>query len=176
MAALFALFTSQTRHTLQRPLRLPRQDETEWCWAAVGSAIHQFHSGNTLRQCKVADKVTGRADCCAPPGSSPCNDVNTLVATLTRLGNLGPWEQDRVTPEDVDREIQANRPVCCGLAKGNRGHFVIIVGWYRSGVETMLLVKDPLEENFEKPVRYRTLSQGYPDAGWRWRQTYFTST
>jgi hypothetical protein len=159
---------------LQRQLPLEKQDQTEWCWASVGSAVHAYRNGETISQCKVACKVRERPDCCTAPSSSACNSPSSLRKTLALLGNLrGQPIAGPIDAAALDQEIAADRPLCCGLKNGDVGHFIVVIGWYRSGVQTMVKIKDPAFTNSLKEVPLRQLRQGY--RGFTWHETYLTA-
>lgn len=159
---------------LQRRLTLEIQDQTEWCWASVGSAVHAYLDGETIPQCEVACKVRNRPDCCSAPSSAACNSPSSLRQTLSLLGNLrAPPVSGPIDPNALDSEIAADRPVCCGLKNGDDGHFVVVIGWYKSGGQTTIKIKDPSFEYPLKEVPLRKLRQGY--RGFTWHETYLTS-
>lgn len=177
LAAFLDFFTSSAEpggRALQRSLPLVKQDQTEWCWASVGSAVHAYRTGETITQCKVACTVRERPDCCTAPSSTACNSPSSLRKTLSLLGNLrGQPIPGPIDASALDQEIGADRPVCCGLKNGDVGHFVVVIGWRQSGVQTMIKIKDPAFTNPLKEVPLRQLRQGY--RGFTWHETYLTA-
>jgi hypothetical protein len=176
-SGILAFFSGSatTGAALRSPLPVEKQSEDEWCWASVGAAVHRYLSRQTLRQCDVACLVKGRNDCCSQPSSDPCDAPDSLIKTLTLLRNFASsLPNGRASPAEIDRELRADRPLCCGLTNGQLGHFVVITGWYPAGGETGLLIRDPALGGEEKPVLYRKLTLGYPQSGWQWRETYLT--
>lgn len=171
LSPFLEFFSGQSGRSLQRPLQLDKQRQTEWCWAAVGSAIRKHRGGPALTQCQVAERVWPGYGCCANPAG--CNSPAALQDTLTAIGHLRQPIYDTIQPEAIDAEIRANRPVCCGLIKGASGHFVVITGWYPSGGEIYLKIQDPSYGSGDIAVAFRKLLQGYRDAVWA--DTYLVS-
>lgn len=171
LTTIFAFFSNQSGRSLQRPFRLEKQRQTEWCWAAVGASVRKHRGGSTLSQCQVAERVWPGYNCCSDPEG--CNSPATLEETLVAINHLREPIYDTVDPERIDDEIRSNRPVCCGLIKGGAGHFVVITGWYRSGSEVYLNIQDPTYGSGEIAVAFRKLLQGYRDAVWA--DTYLVS-
>ncbi len=143
--------------------RIQRQQQSEWCWAAVAASVEQFFDpdpdpASRLKQCEVADMVLKDKDkmpkpkCCEDP-----EDCDLPAELEDALKKIYKWRdtldvdpltgaKGSLTFEQVKREIDRGRPVCAGIRwKSGTGHFVVVRG-YRvlgSGAQ-QLYVADPL--------------------------------
>ena len=54
---------------------MQHQQQSKWCWAATSTSVAHFFKPSTgWTQCKVANHIKGRTDCCGSGASGPCND------------------------------------------------------------------------------------------------------
>ena len=131
-------------------VKLVKQEQTQWCWAACTQMVTEFMDVNTPKQCELANFLHGQTGCCATPGSSACNrpapyvDI-AYVFTFVRIHCIS--ERFAIPAATILSELQANRPVEMGLLwSGGGGHVAIIYGvtpeglvavhdpWYGSGL------------------------------------------
>lgn len=122
------------------PLRVLKQEYSEWCWAAVSVSVNLvFRPDSAHTQCELAGSVLGR-QCCSSGKlalSDPCNVPHELHTVLGRLHLLAADPIVKpLTFKQVQNEIDGGRPVCVLIKwlesdgkPGNRGHFIAINGY-----------------------------------------------
>jgi hypothetical protein len=160
---------------LTQPFILEVQGQTEWCWAAVASAVHRYVDGQYLRQCEIVDRVRPGFSCCTNPTSTNCNQQAKLADVLERLGNRdGGIQPGTIDPMTLRAQLRANKPVCCGLVKAGLGHFVVVTNCFSAQGATIVTLKDPTFGDSAKTVSYADLRFGYRETSWR--ETYLTKS
>jgi len=159
--------------------RIQRQQQSEWCWAAVAASVQQFFEPASepaleLRQCEVADMVLQRTGCCDDP--EPCNESAKLENALKKIRkwrntlNADSSTGGILTFEQVQREIDRGRPVCAGITWDSGGeHFVVVRGYRVLGSGAHQLdIADPL--NPSNLVDFDEFTQAYYGEG-KWTET-----
>jgi hypothetical protein len=146
------------------------QAESEWCWAAVSSSVdHYFQPDSYWTQCDIASQVIP-GDCCVQPDlyDEP-EKLQDALDVIGRLRNI----TGRLTFEQLQYEINANRPVCVRIEwDGGGAHFLALSGYQvlSSGVRTVD-VADPFyadsTEDFD-------LFPSYYHGGGTWTATFLT--
>lgn len=143
-------------------LIVPRQQETNWCWAAVSLAISLHTRGAQAPfqdQCSLVSATLQsmfklQVDCCgsgANGGDKNCNQtidgadfsIEGGPLVLALVSPVTPALSNRSLPDigTIVAETAAGRPICCVMDWGTGWeHAVAIVGATRDG---MLLVADP---------------------------------
>jgi hypothetical protein len=153
-------------------LSLPRQQQVEWCWAAIAVGVEKyFDPSSTLRQCDIASSVTGNQCCGLAGGSVACNQPEKLQDALSSIGRLRAVLRRPLRFEEVQREIDAGRPVAARVEWGSGGaHFVLMDG-YRilSSGARHVHVSDPL--NSPSEVDFDEFANQYHGDG-QWTGTY----
>jgi Papain-like cysteine protease AvrRpt2 len=149
------------------------QEQTEWCWAAVASAISQCFGG-TLSQTDVAVAVVGPF-CRTQPKSDSCNSEQELDVALGKTGNLARASRGTCLPSDVEQEvIQSQHPLCCRIqwsgVNAGKAHFVAIAGYDSATQE--VCVADPRDGSYHW-LQMSDLANAYDGDG-RWDATYWT--
>ncbi|HET6998210.1 MAG TPA: papain-like cysteine protease family protein [Solirubrobacterales bacterium] len=151
---------------------IQRQEQTQWCWAAVSTSIARFYdAGTSWTQCRVAGAELNSSTCCEDGSSSECNQPWYLDRALNRAGALAGMEAPPSTGLGrAPDEIQDGRPVCVRIGwSGGGGHFIVIEG-YRYDREQVAL-EDPWYGSSDLPVNsFRTAYQGTGS----WTHTYLT--
>jgi hypothetical protein len=154
------------------PFQMDRQEETQWCWAAVSVSVDRYFADTSmnLTQCRLAENVLGPGSCSHPENF---NEPRRLQEGLRIVGNLRePPLRNPVSFKTIQREIAANRPVCARIAwDGGGAHFVVIDGCtaFKSGFQ-QLHVADP--DAGPSVVSYNELVSGYRYRG-EWTDTFF---
>src|SRR5262249_26671070 len=131
-----------------------RQQEGNWCWAAVAQAIKRYFSPATaLEQCAIVSPVLEEQrglsdpDVCGKPGhfdmTARLQDaLSTSVTDNLRL----TLPRTALAFDRLKTELNAGKPVAARIDWGNgSGHFIAIDGYreFSSGA-TQALVADPL--------------------------------
>lgn len=148
---------------------------SNWCWAAVASAIANFYGGSTS-PCEIATKCLKKGDCCTPPTTNedPRNSEAGIAGALIAIGQTGdnsPWLQF----DDLVDEIKSQHPVCCHIEwpSGSvpSGHFLIVVG-----VDEAAKTVDVLDNQFgdKDGMPYDQLRNGYLNGVGEWGATFLT--
>jgi hypothetical protein len=168
-----ALDAAPPDHQLNMTMQLQGENHSQWCWCAVSVSVsHYFDQTSTWTMCAMANAVLGKATCCQDEASKECNQTAALDEALSRSGNLDHMQDGAIQRADLEREIDARRPVSCRIAwDGSHAHFVSVDGYTpESSDDEMLSVKDPWTGPGQTP--YSTLVSGYQGTG-TWTHTYF---
>jgi hypothetical protein len=156
---------------------MEKQQEDNWCWAAVGASVAAYYSpGNSPTQCELANVLLGQSTCCQHGGSSDCNQPNYLSTVLQQIGNYagttGVVALDQVAGQVID-----GRPLCVFIKWHGKttGHFVGLTG--TNQIHNMLAIQDPWYGTCY--MKYSDLENRY-QAGWsskggKWVDSYYTS-
>jgi papain like cysteine protease AvrRpt2 len=155
------------------PFSQQRQQQDQWCWAAVTVSVSLFYDAGTgWTQCSLVNAELSRVDCCSNGSSSACNKPSTLDAPLSRTGNLRGMNQTLAPFPDVVSEIGSKHPLGCriGWALGG-GHFVVVRGYSIGANGSWVNVADP----FYGPSTYvySVFCTSYRNSG-KWTHSYFT--
>lgn len=144
------------------PFQMPRQQLSNWCWAASTAGVQAYYREPFAKsQCEIASDWLG-SQCCPPGPDLPSNPNNVTYNLETALsGNLeAPAIGTALSFDDLAREIDARRPLCCAIQWSNGEiHFNAVVGYAR-GQPNKVVVKDPKYGDHELPydnfaTRYR---------------------
>jgi hypothetical protein len=137
-------------------LTIPQQEQSNWCWVAVGSGINSFYDDTTYPQCSVVTMVFRvihpgyTPDCCLPqsdPSQLPCNGESGADQALSYpkrhfLRNTSPLDW-----EDLNAQIDSGAPVAAGISWSDGGsHFVALTGYAVSATTPpvySIYVQDP---------------------------------
>jgi hypothetical protein len=151
------------------PVRVRKQEQTNWCWCAVAVGVCAFYDpARSLAQCKAAARVLGIADACSRPGAGNVNTEWALDDALRKLGEPHRIE-GTLDFQVIKAEIDARRPVPISIMfLTGRAHFAVIKG-YRSYPPQTLLIADPKFGDF--PSTHAELHSGYPGSGF-WQQSF----
>jgi hypothetical protein len=138
----------------QLPISLKPQECTQWCWAAVTTAIGAFYQDDQCptTQCEVVSQVLniGRdccseCDCKADP-FDPCNQPKNIAFALNRYqhGLDGP-AGTTLSFSDIQDEINNNHPIAVSVRLNDpaaTSHAIVIFGYTDDG---KLNVADPMQ-------------------------------
>jgi Papain-like cysteine protease AvrRpt2 len=149
------------------------QEYTEWCWAAIATAIAKFYdASSTITQTFVACKVFPNGDCCNNGGSTPCNQPAHLEAALEAAKHPASRLPRSLQPSELTDLINNNKPVCVRVGSKLGGHFLAVKGFDDTAPSNLyLLVCDP--EAGECITTFDALLTSYPGYG-KWTDTYLT--
>jgi hypothetical protein len=153
---------------------VPHQKQTLWCWCAVTVGVSRFFEPTfALSQCETAARVLLVKDACMRPTD---DDVDRMFDLRLALGTFGRVERvidEPLSFEDVEREIQALRPVGVQILFQDSGrmHFTIIRGCRRVAGERILVIDDPqFDESESSYERFRSFYRGDGE----WQRSYIT--
>lgn len=108
-------------------LKVPLQEDTLWCWAAVAVGVANFYHDYSAQQHTIASAVLGEP--CLPNGkNSDCHCSAYLEDALCVHDNF----RDIEIPLNFDlirREICSGSPVCALMKSKTSNHFVVIRGF-----------------------------------------------
>ena len=152
-------------------LRIERQAQTQWCWAAVGVGLSSLYdSAMPRRQCEVVSSEFGDDTCCSHGAANQCNKPWYLDRVLRRLGYLDSIIRGAVSYQKVREEIETGRPVAIRVGwSGGGAHFLAIDAFNDHG-ET-LGIEDSWYGRSE--VTFADLSFRYQQTG-SWSDTFLT--
>ncbi len=152
--------------------KLVRQEQTQWCWAALTLAVADFYGKHDWTQGKLVNVERGRDDACNKPVPPAANMPWYVSKALKRAGHYADKKkQHKLTFEQAKAEIDADRPLCIRIGwKGGGGHFVGVYG-YDEGGSKLLNIGDPWSG--EALVAFDTFPDTYEHGGaWSW--SYWT--
>ena len=151
---------------------MQRQTESEWCWAATSTSVAHFYKPSSAwTQCKVANKIKGRSDCCGKGASGPCNEGDSLGDALQVVGHYVEEDGEPASFSDVQAQIAARLPFCARIAwSGGGAHFMAIVGYDATEGEYMTIA-DPIYG--VSVYDYATYRDAYRHSG-TWTTSYPT--
>jgi hypothetical protein len=163
------------------PLKIEKQVEKEWCWAAVSASVHKFLLGIAQTQCEVASAVLNRKCCTEAASSKECNHPWAIEPVLRSYGLLrlgDPVEQ--LTFDEIRTEIDAGHPIPVLIKWMNNGqigpdgHFITITGYrVTPGNKHFVAISDPLYSFSEYEFSHFTSKKGgYRDGLGVWTATF----
>ena len=123
-----------------------------------------------MTQCRVASDVTGKT-CCGPNGASAdCNKAEQLQPALQSVNRLRSVHSRALQFPEVQREIDAGRPVAARIEWISGGaHFVVLDGYRILPSAVHLHVSDPLNPSCE--VDFDEFTNNYQGDG-KWTASY----
>jgi len=127
---------------------VPRQLQTQWCWAAVSLGVATLYStGTPWTQCSIVNAELNLTGCCQNGASSACNQPWFLHRALLRVRHFDSTAMTALPFADVQQQIALGRPTCARIGwSGGGGHFMAINCWYTSFVapgDRYLQIADP---------------------------------
>jgi len=160
--------------------RMQKQEQLNWCWAAVSASVAVFHRDQNWRQCTVVNTVLnailGGTDCCQSGSSDQCNIPWDLRVALLRIGHLAPPVSGPLPFAGVQSQIQNQQPIACRISSpGPTAHFIAIIGCAQtdSGQQWLTVADPSLSAPETSTLLYNDLLTNYfPNS--RWDQTYLT--
>jgi hypothetical protein len=161
---------------------LQMQQQTNWCWAAVGTSTTLFFDPkNLLTQCSLAGGFLKQTPgfCCseANAGGPVCNQFSFLSQVLTSIDSLASFAQTTLPLQSIRAQINNAVPMAARIGwSGGGGHFVMITGVGpddpRGDNFTFVEIEDPSQSYYGSHfVPYATLIQGYRGSG-TWTHYY----
>jgi len=153
-------------------MHLQRQQEDEWCWAAVAVSVDQYFNDASARtQCDLVSDVLG-VKCCGD--SDDCdkpNDLEKALGNKIGVGKLREPVQNRALEfAEIRDQLAQGFPVCVRIEwPDGGGHFVVIDGADTVGGVQAVHIQDPLHD--ATTISYRDFLTRYRLVG-RWTDTY----
>ncbi|HEU4556578.1 MAG TPA: papain-like cysteine protease family protein [Longimicrobium sp.] len=149
------------------------QQESNWCWAAVGTSVGLFLETGSWTQCDTANACLGETDCCTTP--AVCNVYGYLENSLDYTNSLASTTST-CTAAQLETEINAGHPVCARVAWFTNGaHFMAMTGYsYPSTSPATVTVY--LQDSIygDTSMLFADFARHYQSGG-RWTTTYFTA-
>lgn len=141
---------------------LMRQEEDNWCWAAVAQAVEYARRRNAVSQQEIAtfhasvhqggtcqparQNARNRGNCSDAGCTAACGSMHAVSLVLTDRSLLRDTlsKGSAVTLAQVREEVGSDRPVVCRLEARTAGHFICLAGWWvgADGIP-QVLVHDP---------------------------------
>lgn len=150
-----------------------QQQQSQWCWAAIGAMLGRYYGANGSNQEKLAATVlnTGTETKRGRKKKTETNVSVTLDRALKHIGCYSHWSLGRPLPERVMFEINQGRPVCVRVEWYQGGaHYVLLKG-YNAATEEWL-VEDPMDGPSRVP--FAAFPQQYGKSGGVWTDTFWT--
>jgi hypothetical protein len=139
------------------------QEAVNWCWSAVTqAALYHVNGGQPPSQRAIASDHVSRSqpgvNCVPDQGATsggsceqgacnrPCNGLHKVRVVLGEAGFAVRTLQaeQAVRFDQIQDEVQRNRPVVCRIEFGNGGgHFICVTGWRSANGVDEVLVHDP---------------------------------
>jgi hypothetical protein len=150
------------------------QEQSNWCWAAVGVSVARFFNSSTIwqEQCDLTSQELVQV--CCPTGTNPtgCNVPWYLDQALIRVGHYNPYQSRAASLNEIRAEIDSNRPLGVRIAwSSGGGHFVVVSGYSTSPVGDMVTIEDPVYG--QSILLLSTFTTAYQGSG-SWTHSYWT--
>ena len=147
------------------PQFMQPQQQTNWCWAAVGTSVGLFYNTGKWTQCDTATGCLPGEDCCKAP--APCNVYGYLNESLSYTKSYDRYQSGTISVNTIKNELQAGNPVGTRVAwYGGGAHFMTITGV--SGND--ITIQDPIFGT--TTMAYSNYASRYQSGG-TWTGTYF---
>jgi hypothetical protein len=153
---------------------MEQQKEADWCWNAVAVSVeHYFDPQSTLTQEHFAKQVLGKV----------IDEAFSLALALEDVNRYNGALGGAIRFADIQRQIDANLPVCVRIAWSEGGaHFVVISGYAISPAgDAQVYVSDPILRNGSVITwDYQSFVEAYSPtyakgAAGAWADTYFVT-
>lgn len=129
------------------PPFMQTQEQTNWCWAAVGTSVGLLFGTGPWTQCETATACLNLPglDCCVTPDT--CNVYGFLDLALSHTRSLATMASGTETAVAIESELDSTRPVCARVAWDSGGaHFLAISGYsdpQGDGTQVIIELEDP---------------------------------
>jgi hypothetical protein len=155
----------------QLPFAMQQQEQSNWCWAAVGASVDQYYNPlGDPRQCTIATNQIGK-QCCTTPVPADCNIYGFCDQALQQRGHHASTAGGSAAMAQVKTEIDAGRPLALRIAwNGGGAHFVVISGYQTD--DAHIAVDDPGSASHNL-VDYSAFPGSYGGGG-TWTDTFYT--
>ncbi len=175
----------------------PRQQaQSNWCWAAVSSAVIDVLTGESIDQCELVNQTLGRSDCCLPRAAkgSFCNRPHAVgddpsqpwwQKFIPGLRDQGPLDNYGVKAREIDdpisfgalmAEIDGGRPVIVwwNNHREKTGHVVVVYGYeIDEDLNQWVIYSDPRNDTDRKKKAFDEFRDN-PGDGFEWDGTILT--
>ncbi|BHH83648.1 papain-like cysteine protease family protein [Desulforhopalus sp. 52FAK] len=153
----------ETRSRL--PEFMQHQQQSNWCWAAVGTSVGLLFETGEWSQCDTATNCLFNEDCCKKP--SHCDVYGYLDRSLTYAKSFDYSTEDTATLDDIIQQIENHRPVCARIAwNGGGAHFMAITGYDGNSI----IVQDSIFGTTS--ILYNLFPKSY-NSGGIWTHTFY---
>lgn len=158
---------------LMLPEFMQHQEQSNWCWSAVGTSVGLLFETGSWTQCATATALLSAGDCCSDPG--PCNVYGYLDKSLQYTQSLDSWDSGTAPTNVIQDNIDAGHPVCTRVAwTGGGAHFMAITGYSYPNDDpndVTIWIQDSIYGTSSMP--YAEYPAQYHSGG-TWTTTYFT--
>jgi Papain-like cysteine protease AvrRpt2/Bacterial tandem repeat domain 1 len=162
--------------------RIQRQQQSQWCWAAVSSSIRRYYQpASTLSQVDLVNQRRGRNDCGQPgPGADGdrCNKPDNTSDVIDDLGHLAQMQNNSVSFADLRGQLAAGRPIFCRIEWDGGGRHAVVAAGVEDG--EFVIMCDPGSSSAADAslgtttvVAYDSLLSNYSGSG-NWIGTGYT--
>jgi papain like cysteine protease AvrRpt2 len=158
---------------LRRRFEMQEQQEGHWCWAAVSASVDQYlNPAAALAQCAIASEVLEAKNCCS--NQDEYDEAASLEEALRVVNRLNTAKGGRLEFQDLQSELDADRPVCIAIEwNGGGAHFVAVSGYQVSGSGIRTIeIGDPLYPNSTQD--FDLFPADYHGGG-EWAATFLTT-
>jgi len=152
---------------------VPRQEQSQWCWAATSLGVHKFYQpADTTSQCQAVNLILARTDACTNPTHPAVNKPWYLDKSLAAFGHLRqPTLGRALTFPEVQLEIAAQRVPATRIGwNGGGGHFMVVEGVLASN-PPRVAIHDPIYGRSD--MDYAAYLSSYQGSG-QWTHSYLT--
>lgn len=98
-----------------------RQENTQWCYAAIIQMVLEYYGTKTTQEA-IVQKITG-----SKLNNDTQDPTDYLMNTLNYIDKHGCFKS-RLTFKKIKQQIDSNNPIIVWI-KGGSGHYVLIVGY-----------------------------------------------
>lgn len=147
------------------PFMQPQQ-QSNWCWSAVGTSVGLLFKTGAWTQCQTATGCLPGEDCCKAAG--PCNVYGYLDKALAFTKSFDHMVGGTVSTATITAELSSGEPVGTRVAwTGGGAHFMTITGINGASIT----IQDPIFGTTTMP--FKDYASKYKTGG-AWTHTYFT--
>lgn len=133
------------------PVPVIAQQQSNWCWAAVGEMITTFLGAPMVRQCVEVNVRSNVNYCCSTPSS--CNFIGW--PEYEKFGFAGTSIQRAPTFAEITTEIGARRPMTFSWDwVGGGSHIMVVSGYSNDNSLQQVLVTNPAGAGSTTWMRY----------------------
>lgn len=160
---------------LRRHFTIQKQQQSQWCWAAVTVSIRDYYGHTTqLSQCQLVNSYVGLTTCCANGSSSSCNQPNNTAGALAFVGHLEKNLNGSISFKAVQEQIVLDRPIGIRILwAGSGAHAIVVDGYSSSDGEQWVFGDDPGSGDCFL-YTYSAFQTSYSGTG-TWNATRFTT-
>ncbi len=126
------------------------QQQQFWCWSAVTTSISKFYDpGSSLTQCKLANSIFKRDDCCQDDKAgkaNPCNKMCLMQDALTKVGYFDCKQRGAADIGAIVKQSSEGKPIAAIFSFFGSGHVLSVTGAGVNKKTTQVMVDNKMTD------------------------------